>query len=126
MSYTEQDVERVAEAICAAEFDGDYWASLNDGAANAPDAYAYQREINHLRVLARAALEAMEREPIEDVLRNGADGGMVVRWAGPLGENEYWALVAARDESDREVRFDATGATIDAAIRNAVAAAKGE
>lgn len=128
MSYTDQDVERVAEALCVAEFDNEYWETLKDGADGAPDAHTYQREINHLRVLARAALEVMERETLEDVLHDLSPGTKICHvW--PLLEGGYEAEIGVPVRQDPDGWWDhersrGEGATIDEAIRAAVAEAQ--
>lgn len=102
MSYTEQDVERVAEAIkrqkkrvlprdMVGEFTRLEWEQ------------------------ARAALEAMAREPLENVLRAQHVYNIQIEPAGP---NFYAEVVSAAHD-----RRTGTGATIDEAIRAAVAAA---
>lgn len=65
MTYTDADVERVAEAIFNETVDYPAWDDL-------PDAWdsSYGPGKDHYRSIARAALEAMEREPLEDVLRD--------------------------------------------------------
>lgn len=75
MRYTEQDVERVAEAICNADtaswkntddtqtLPDVTWAEMRDGTDHIPyEGISLGRD--HYRGMARAALEAMEREPV--------------------------------------------------------------
>lgn len=122
MKYTEQDVERVAEALCVAEFDNEYWETLKDGADGAPDAHTYQREVNHYLVMARAALEAIEREPLEDVLNDARIYDVYVLSVTLSDGTNAWEAQIMEPKRDRRW---ATGATIDEAIRRAVKAAKG-
>lgn len=122
MSYTEQDVERVAEAIWHEDY---FW---NTGV------YPDHEDENHIpitwdreskatqrwgRSVARVALEAMEREPLEDVLGGDLAVSHVSKDSGYLG----WF---AKVEDAIGVRYHGHGTTIDEAIRNAVKAAKGE
>lgn len=69
---SDERVERVARAICAAQYDDEYWETLCLGAADSPDAYIYQRELTQLIVQARAAVAALDEEPLQD--RVGAWG----------------------------------------------------
>ena len=126
MSYTDADVERVAEAICNA--DTTSWKNTDDTQTLPDVTWAEMRDDtdyipyegislgrDHYRGMARAALEAMAREPIEDVLRAQHVYNIQIEPAGP---NYYAEVVSAAHD-----RRTGTGATIDDAIRAAVAAA---
>ena len=113
MGYTDQDVERVAEAIKRAAVDADGTYPMGTGRF-----YAAQ---------ARAALEVMEREPLENVIHDLNPGTKIVRiW--PLRKGGYEAEIGVPVTEhpdgwwDHE-RFVGEGATIDEAIRAAVASA---
>ena len=106
MTYTEHDVERVAEAMFLA---GNRLAG--------PDDMDYADRA-YYGGLARVALDAMEREPLEDVLRAQHVYNIQIEPAGP---NFYAEVVSAAHD-----RRTGTGATIDDAIRAAVAAANEE
>lgn len=116
MSYTEQDVERVAEAIKRGAVDADGTYPMGTG--------------RFYEAQARAALEVMEREPLEDVIHDLSPGTKISHvW--PLREGGYEAEIGVPVRQDPDGWWDhemfrGEGATIDAAIRNAVAAAKGE
>lgn len=66
----------------------------------------------------RAALEAMEREPLENVL--DAIGGYVSEVGRNPGHTDGWQAVVVKEP----YQHFGTGATIDEAIRRAVEAAK--
>ena len=106
MTYTEQDVERADEA---------YQRAFDAADRTGPAEGRFQR--SHLAGL-RAALEAMAREPLEDVLRAQHVYNIEIEPAGP---NYYAEVVSAAHD-----RRTGTGATIADAIRNAVAVAKGD
>lgn len=106
MGYTDQDVERVAEAIKRAAVDADGTYPMGTGRF-----YAAQ---------ARAALEVMEREPLEDVL--DAIGGYVSEVGRNPGHTDGWQAVVVKEP----YQHFGTGATIDEAIRAAIAAANPE
>ncbi len=108
MSYTEQDVERVAEAIKRAAVDADGTYPMGTGRF-----YAAQ---------ARAALEAMAREPLD---------GNVEHIHAAADEVEAYLSMAADEEETLEVVMGREKYSIASAalrgvdnIRNAVANAK--
>lgn len=117
MSYTEQDVERAAPRVWAEDYffcHGTYpdeadpplrWEDI-------PEAFRV-----HARALSRAVLEAIEREPLEDVLTAVKHDLHLER--EPNSDYPEWHVWL--DE-----QHEGTGATIDEAIRNAVKAAKGD
>ena len=125
MSYTDQDVEEVINAYFMS-----YNASKNARGQTA-DASTIHRKAHEQGVrAARAALEAMGREPLEDVI-DDLSPGTKISHVWPLREGGYEAEIGVPVTEhpdgwwDHEM-FRGEGATIDAAIRNAVAAAKGE
>lgn len=123
MSYTDQDVEEVINAYFVS-----YRASKNARGQTA-DASTVHRKAHEQGVrAARAALDAMEREPLENVVHDLHPGTKVCHvW--PLLEGGYEAEIGVPVRQDRDGWWDhersrGEGATIDEAIRNAVAAAK--
>ena len=110
MSYTEQALNAIREAHDFT-FDGDM--------------VGVRRALSH----AMRTLEAMEREPLEDVI-DDLSPGTKISHVWPLREGGYEAEIGVPVRQDPDgwwdhERFRGEGATIDAAIRNAVAAAKG-
>lgn len=131
MKYTEQDVERVAEAICNADttswkntddtqtLPDVTWAEMRDGTDHIPyEGISLGRD--HYRGMARAALEAIEREPLEDVLNDARIYDVYVLSVTLSDGTDAWEAQIMEPKRDRRW---ATGATIDEAIRNAVKAA---
>ena len=130
MSYTEQDVERVAEAIWHEDY---FWNTgvYPDHEDDNHTSITWDRESKATqrwgRSVARAALEAMGREPLEDVLR-------VKNWKVTLAHShtsdgealdDAWFAYVVDWHTGKHLAHE-NGATIDEAIRNAIAAAKGE
>lgn len=102
MAYTEEDEQRVYEEI-------------NRAVAKEMRSPSRLPQDEFMRHIARVALDAMEREPLEDVLRAQHVYNIQIEPAGP---NYYAEVVSAAHD-----RRTGTGATIDDAIRAAVAAA---
>ena len=139
MRYTEEDVDRVAEAICNADttswkntddtqtLPDVTWAEMRDDTDHIPyEGISLGRD--HYRGMARAALEAMEREPITTALRR-LDEGATIRRVLPLRAGGYEATITVPTEPIGNGWYEhedvvATGATIDEAIRNAIAVAQ--
>lgn len=117
MTYTEEDEQRVYEEI-------------NRAVAKEMRSPSRLPQDEFMRHIARVALEAMEREPLENVVHDLHPGTKICHvW--PLREGGYEAEIGVPVRQDRDGWWDhemfrGEGATIDAAIRNAVAAAKGD
>lgn len=108
MSYTEQALNVIREAHDFT-FDGDM--------------VGVRRALSH----AIHALEAMEREPLEDVLEPDNVTDVHVMWCRTGDDEGEWRAFLNRDQIvSAERTWFGTGATIDEAIRNAIATAKGE
>lgn len=106
MRYTEEDEQRVYEAI-------------NRVVAKEMRSPSRLPQDEFMRHIARVALDAMTPEPsLEDVLRAQHVYNIQIEPAGP---NYYAEVVSAAHD-----RRTGTGATIEEAIRAAVADAKGD
>ena len=114
MTYTEEDEQRVYEEI-------------NRAVAKEMRSPSRLPQDEFMRHIARVALDAMERETLEDVIHDLNPGTKIVHiW--PLRKGGYEAEIGVPVTEhpdgwwDHE-RFMGEGATIDEAIRAAVAAA---
>jgi hypothetical protein len=122
MRYTDQDVEEVINAYFMA-----YNTSKNARGQTADASTVHRKAHEQGARAARAALEAMGREPLENVLR-------VKNWKVTLAHShtsdgvaldDAWFAYVVDWHTGRHLAHE-NGATIDEAIRNAIAAAKGE
>src|SRR5690606_24631476 len=125
MRCTEQGVERVAQAIykvdpCFHTHNGVDWEPSDFYSDDLED---HWREI--ARKQARAALEAMKRESLEDVLEPANVTDVHLMWCRTGGDEGEWRAFLNRDPlAGAERTRVGKGATIGEAVRSAAAGAR--
>lgn len=128
IEITDEIIERAAEAAYMADIfrlrtESDIWLTWETLAKAAPTTAA-----ERYRTMARAALTAVlgDVEPLEDVLGDEWALGATFRLDGEWVARVHKVEARGRKEAWMQYQGEASGPTIDAAIRAAIAQAKGE